>query len=119
MCTGKKLALFEDLFHKFSSSFIYLTFSCIISSFTSALPIKNMMSKYSKGASHNSVPTVQTVLFISTVVLRRIQFHINRRMDGYHYETLRNRTEDDLIKFYEISYKRNIIFINKGRDGLK
>ena len=40
-------------------------------------------------------------------------------MDGYHYETLRNRTEDDLIKYYEISYKRNIILINKGTDGFK
>ena len=70
-------------------------------------------------ASHNSVLTVQTVLFISTVVLRRIQFRINRRMDGYHYKILGNRTEDDLIKFYEISYKRNIIFINKGTDGFK
>ena len=30
-----------------------------------------------KGASHNSVLTVQTVLFISTVVLRRIQFFTN------------------------------------------
>ena len=74
---------------------------------------------FSKGASHNSVLTVMTVLFISTIVLRRIQFRINRRMDGYHYETLQNRTEDDLIKFCEISYKRNIIFINKGTEGFK
>ena len=36
-------------------------------------------------------------------------------MDGYHYETLRNRTEDDLIKFYEISYKKN--YIHKQRYG--
>ena len=48
MCTGKKLVLFEDLFHEFSSSFIYLTFSCIISNFTSAFPIENMMLKYNK-----------------------------------------------------------------------
>ena len=40
-----------------------------------------------KGASHNSVLTVQTVLFISTVVRRQKQFRINRRMDGYHKET--------------------------------
>ena len=41
-----------------------------------------------KGASHNSVLTIQTVLFSSTIVLRRIQFRVNRQMNGYHYETL-------------------------------
>ena len=53
-----------------------------------------------------SVLTVETVLFISTIVLRGMQFRVNRGMDGYDFETLRNRTEDDLMKFYEISYKR-------------
>ena len=78
--------------------------------------LKVLIINKSKGDSHNSVLTVHTVLFISIIVRRRIQFRINRRMDGYHYETLRNRTEDDLIKFYEISYKRKH-YIHKQRHG--
>ena len=36
-----------------------------------------------KGASHNSMLTVQMVLFVS-IVQRQKQFRINRQMDEYH-----------------------------------